>query len=186
MDSVKEYYSKFDLQNEKFKFQPATETMVHLLLEGINPDKAVGIDNMTGRFLKDGSEILKKPITQLINLSIRTSKFPDGCKIAKLKPLHKKGSFLEPKNYRPISLLPIVSKLFEKIIHDQTQQYLDEKKILYTYQSGFRAKHSTSTCLSLLQNKILNGFDKGQLTGMILIDLQKAFDTIDHDIFSRN
>ena len=183
MDSIRKYYNRLGLQNENFKFDPVTETMVHLLLENINPDKAVGVDNMAGRFLKDGSNILKGPITKLINLSIHTSKFPDGCKIAKLKPLYKKGSFLEAKNYRPISLLPLLSKIFEKIIHDQTQTYLDEKKILYTYQSGFRAKHSTSTCLSLLQNKILNGFDNGQLTGMILIDLQKAFDTIDHKIF---
>ena len=183
MDSVRKYYNGLGIQSESFKFEPASETMVNLILESINPDKAVGVDNLAGRFLKDGSNILKGPITKLINLSISTAKFPDGCKIAKLKPLYKKGSSLEPKNYRPISLLPLVSKIFEKIIHDQTQKYLDEKKILYTYQSGFRPKHSTSTCLSLLQNKILNGFDNGQLTGMILIDLQKAFDTIDHNIF---
>jgi hypothetical protein len=77
----------------------------------------------------------------------------------------------------------LVSKLFEKIIHDQTQKYLDENNILYKYQSEFRSKYSTDTCLSLLNNKILNGFENGMLTGMILIDIQKAFDTIDHEIF---
>ena len=109
--------------------------------------------------------------------------FPDKCKIAKLKPLHKKGFKIEPKNYRPISLLPLVSKLFAKIVHYQTQDYLDTHKILYKYQSGFRSKHSTGTCLTLLNNEILNGIDKGLLTGMIFIDLQKAFDTIDHEFF---
>ena len=97
--------------------------------------------------------------------------------------LYKKGSTLEPKNYRPISLLPALSKIFEKITHQQTQDYLDRNEILYKYQSGFRPKHSTDTCLSLLNDKILNGFDNGNLTGMILIDLQKAFDTIDHTLF---
>ena len=75
-----------------------------------------------------------------------------------------------------------MSKLFEKTVHNQTQQYLQEHKILYKYQSGFRKHHSTNTCLSHLNNKILEGFDKGMVSGMILIDLQKAFDTIDHNI----
>ena len=119
---------------------------------------------------------------QLFNLSISLSTVPDKSKIAKLKPLYKKGSKTEPKNYRPISLLPLVSKLFEKTVHNQTQQYLQEHKIIYKYQSGFRKHHSTNTCLSHLNNKILEGFDKGMVSGMILIDLQKAFDTIDHNI----
>ena len=110
------------------------------------------------------------------------SAFPDKCKQAKLKPLFKKGSTTEPKNYRPISLLPLISKIIERVIHDQTQKYLDKNDILYKYQSGFRANHSTNSCLSFLTNKVQNGFEKGNLTGMILIDLQKAFDTIDHKI----
>ena len=70
----------------------------------------------------------------------------------------------------------------ERIIHDQTLVFLDENKILFTYQSGFRKHYSTDTCLSYLTDKIRNGFEKGSLTGMILIDFQKAFDTIDHKI----
>ena len=100
------------------------------MLERINPNKSVGIDNLGGRFLRDGAKVLGKSITELFNLSIEMSIFPDACKIAKLKPLYKKGSKLEPKNYRPISLLPIVSKIFEGIIHNQTQSYLDKHNIL--------------------------------------------------------
>ena len=111
--------------------------------------------------------------------------FPEKCKIAKLKPLFKKGNKLEPKNYRPISLLPLVSKIIEKIIHSQTQAYLDSNKILYKFQSGFRSNHSSDTSLSYLNDRLFQGFDKGLFTGMVLIDLQKAFDTIDHDIFSK-
>ena len=116
-------------------------------------------------------------------MKIKLSTFPEKCKVAKLKPLYKKGSKLEPKNYRPISLLPLISKIFEKIVHNQTQTFLDENKILYKFQSGFRENHSTDTSLSYLNDKILRGFDKGLFTGMVLIDLQKAFDTIDHHIF---
>ena len=180
---VKEYYKHLNLENKHFTFQPTTIEIILKLLQNIDPSKAVGLDNLSGRFLKDGATELAPPITMLINLSISKSTFPDQCKIAKLKPLFKKGSSLEPKNYRPISLLPLISKLFEKVIHCQTEQYLNENNILYKYQSGFRTKHSTDTCLSLLNNTILNGIDKGMLTGMILIDLQKAFDTIDHKIF---
>ena len=82
----------------------------------------------------------------------------------------------------PISLLPLLSKLIEKTIHDQVQNYCNENNILFSFQSGFSGKHSTDTCLTYLHDKILKGFDEGLLTGMIAIDLQKAFDTIDHEI----
>ena len=182
-DSVKKYYRHLNIGNKNFTFVPTSKESILKLLQKIDPSKAIGLDNLGGRFLKDGATELSGPITELVNLSITQSTFPDQCKIAKLKPLYKKGSALEPKNYRPISLLPIISKIFEKIIHNQTVGYLNKNNVLYKYQSGFRTKHSTDNCLSLLNDKILSGTDQGMLTGMILIDLQKAFDTIDHDIF---
>ena len=132
--------------------------------------------------LKGGADVLGIPITQICNLSIKLSHFPKDCKVAKLKPLYKKGTKTDPKNFRPISLLPIVSKIFEKVIHEQTMEYLTDNNILYKYQSGFRKNHSTDTSLSYLTNRILTGFDSGLLTGMILINLQIAFDTINLDI----
>ena len=89
---------------------------------------------------------------------------------------------MNPFNYRPILLLPLISKILKKIVHDQMIDYLTQRNILYKYQSGFRTKHSTDLCLSYLNNKILKGSDNGIFTGMIIIDLQKAFDTIDHNI----
>ena len=73
-------------------------------------------------------------------------------------------------------------KIIERVIHDQTNAFLSDEDILYDYQSGFQGNHSTNLCLSFLTDKVLKGFDEGLLTGMILIDLQKAFDTIDHEI----
>ena len=110
------------------------------------------------------------------------SAFQESCNVAKLKPLLKKGSKLEPKNFRPISRLPMISKVLEKVIHYQTKNFLTDNSILYCYQSGLRKCHSTDTCLSYLNDKILKGTDIGLMTGLILIDLQKAFDTIDHEI----
>ena len=182
LDEVQKYYQHMNL-SESFSLLPTSSENVLKLLEEINPSKATGLDNIAGRFLKDGATALAEPLTELCNLSILQSKFPDGCKQAKLKPLFKKGSKDDAKNYRPISLLPQLSKIIEKIIHGQVQKYLDENRILYRYQSGFRAHHSTDTGLSYLSDKILQGFETGKFTGMILIDLQKAFDTIDHKIF---
>ena len=79
-------------------------------------------------------------------------------------------------------MLPSISKIIEREIHDQTNVFLVDEDILYNYQSGFRGNHSINLCLSFLTDKVLNRFDEGLLTGMLLIDLQKALDTIDHEI----
>ena len=82
----------------------------------------------------------------------------------------------------PIFLLRLISKVIEKVIHDQTGVFLNSRNLLYNYQAGFRKNHSTDFCLSFLNDKILKGFNQALITGMILLDSQKAFDTIDHDI----
>ena len=132
--------------------------------------------------LRDDADILARPISQLCSLSVKLNSFPRSCKIAKVKPLFRKGSKTDPQNYRPISILPILSQIIERIAHDQTQEFLSKSKILYRFQSGFRKNYSTNTCLGHLTDKITAGFEKGIFTGMILIDLQKAFDTIVHQI----
>ena len=181
--SVRQYYEAIlKLPSSKFKFSLVSEDTIFQLLKGINEDKAAGLDNLSGKFLKDGATVLAKPISQICNLSIKYTLFPTDCKVAKLKPLFKKGSKTKPQNYRPISLLPLISKIIEKVVHDQTQKFLDDNNILYRYQSGFRKCYSTDSCLSYLNDKIATGFESGLFTGMILIDLQKAFDTINHVI----
>ena len=181
--SVRKYYQDvLNLLPCKFKFSFVAEDLVLKLLKDMNIDKAAGIDNLSGKILTDAANILAKPISEICNLSIKYSIFPTDCQIAKLKPLFKRGSTTLPKNYRPISLLPLISKIFEKVVHDQTLAFLDENKRLYKFQSGFRRNFSTDSCLSYLSNKIANGFESGLHTGMILVDLQKAFDTIDHEI----
>ena len=125
---------------------------------------------------------MAKPTTNLCNFSITSGKFPDPCKIAKVKRIYKKRSLTEASNCRPISLLRTISKVIEKVIHDQTTAFLYSKNSIYNYQPGFLKNYSTDYCLSFLNDKILKCFDQGLMTGMILIDLQKVFDTMDHDI----
>ena len=170
------------IQSFSFNLITVSENTIIAILKNTTVSKATGLDNLSGRFLKDGAKVLAKPITDLCNLSITSRKFLDSCKITKLKPMYKKGSLTEASNYRPISLLPLISKVMEKVIHDQISTFLNSRNLLYNYQSGFRKNHSIDFCLSFLNDKIPKGFDQGLITGMILIDLQKAFDTIDHDI----
>ena len=127
---------------------------------------------------EDVAEVLALPLCNLVNLSIKQSLFPDQCEIAKLRPLFEKISNSHPKNYRSISLLPAVSKIIGKTIQIQTQEYLNKNGLLYKYQSGFRANFSTDSCLVQLTDLILRGIEKGLHTGMILVDLQKTFDTV--------
>ena len=124
---------------------------------------------------------MARAISELCNLSITLGTFPDASKIAKVKPLFKKGSKTDLSICRPISLLPLLSRVFERLVLDQTEDFLSLNKVLYDYQFGLRKNHSTDACLSFLNDKTLKGFDDGLVTGMILIDLQKAFDTINHD-----
>ena len=129
---------------------------------------------------------MARPISQLWNFSIKLNSFPRSCKIGKVKKLFKKGSKTDSQNYRPILLFPILSKIIERIIHVQTQEFLSKSKILYRFQFGFWKNYSTNTCLRYLTAKITTGFGKGHFTGMILIDFQKAFDAIDIQILIKN
>ena len=178
LHSVIRYYSSFMISDD-FCLSNTYEEKVLKIMTNIESSKAAGVDKLFGRF--DGTNILVKT-SALCYLSISQGVFLNACKIAKLKPIFKKGKKTDPSNYGPTSLLPSILKIIERVIHDQTNAFLSDEDILYNYQSGFRGNHSTNLCLSFLTDKILKGFDKGLLTGMILIDLQKAFDTIDHEI----
>ena len=181
MDTTKAYYDRMNI-NSSFKLEEVDVDTIFKMLSKTNSNKAPGMDKLSGIFLKDGATLLASPLTQIVNLSIVFSLFPDPCKIAKLITLFKKGSKTDPKNYRPISLLPLLSKIFEKVVHIQTENFLKNNNILYKNQSGFRPMHSTESCLTHLSDRVLEGCDSGCHTGMILIDLQKAFDTINHEI----
>ena len=141
------------------------------LFKNVVVAKDAGINHISGNFLKDGARILAKPITELSNLSMALGSFPDACKIAKVKPLFKKSLKTDSSRDRPISLLPLLSKVCERVVLDQTKEFLSLNKILYDYESGFRKSHSIDTCLSFLNDKILKDFDDGLVTGMLLIDL---------------
>ena len=163
---------------EVFDIKSTSEEKVFKIMKNIEISKAADIDRLPGWFLIDGTEILSKPISDICNFSIFHEIFPNACKVAKLKPIFKKGKNVDPFNYRLMSLLPLISKVIEKVVHNQTNEFLSDNKILCNYQSGFTANHLANLCLSFLTDKALKVFDEGLLTGMILNNLLKPFDTI--------
>ena len=133
-------------------------------------------------FLKTGIEILAPSLIQLFNWSLSVGHFPDNWKTARVAPIFKKGSTQDKSNYRPISLLPVVSRLFEKLVFDQLHSYCNDNKLIFSDQSGFRSLHSTLTSLLRCTNDWYLNIDKGLYTAAVYIDLKKAFDTVDHEI----
>ena len=117
-----------------------------------------------------------------MNRSICKGSIPSEWKHATVTPIHKAGSATDAANYRPISTLPVFTKILERAVHTMVYTYLLENQLLSNNQSGYRPLHSTSTCLTDVTNRLLHSMDKCQLTGMVFLDLSKAFDTIDHDI----
>ena len=109
-ESVNNYCEKYSLK-EKLIFANIESDKVFKILKNFDEAKCSGIDEISGIFLKDGAKLLITPITELCNLSISSVTFPDACKIAKLKPLFKKGTRTDPKTHRPISVLPLLSKI---------------------------------------------------------------------------
>ncbi len=121
-------------------------------------------------------------ITKLINKSIATGIFPNQLKLAKVFPIFKGGTKENPSNYRPISILPTLSKLFEKHVNKHLKAYTNKYKLIHETQSGFRESHSCQTALIKIVDQWLACIDKGEVVGTLFLDFKKAFDLVDHDI----
>ena len=115
-------------------------------------------------------------------MSITCQRIPHDWKHAKVIPLYKEGARDENDNYRPISILPVVSKILERAVQQQLVDYLESHGLFSRYQSGFRHKYSTQSAITFLCDSIRRNMDAGQLTGAIFIDFGKAFDTIGHKV----
>ena len=181
--TTKNYYAKTLCNvSSDFEFSNVSEEDVKNILLSLDTNKAAVMNQIPTKFLRDGTELLALPLRNKINSSIKLSTFPEECKIAKLKLIFKKGARTDPKNYGPISLLPLVSKIIEKSIYFQIENYLNKKKLIYVYQSSFRTNHSTDLCLAHLIDFVATGMDKQIHTGIILVDLQKVFETLHHGV----
>ena len=178
----RQFYQGKGIHEGSFVLTPVSRVFILGQLRSLKPDKSTGLDNIPARFLKDGADMLADPIAHIVNFSIMSEAVPSGLKDARVIPLFKKGSRLDPGNYRPVSILNILSKVLERAVCSQLTSYLGTKNVLYGFQSGFRGKFSTETCLVELTDYVKDEVSKGNYVGMVLIDLQKAFDCVDHGL----
>ena len=155
---------------------------VILLLNGISPTKATGHDLLSPRILKISTPFIALPITEIINRSISEGIFPSLWKTAIVTPIHKSGPTTDPSNYRPISVLPVLSKIFEKHVLKHLITHLESNKLINLNQSGFRKNHSCITALHKTISDWLDKLKEHKPTLIIFLDFCKAFDMVDHQI----
>ena len=165
-----------------FHLSEVTEHEVYNLLSGINPKKSTGPDRISPAVLKTLSNNIKTPLCGLINQSLSTGCFPDLLKVAKVIPLFKKGDPQNPSNYRPISILNAISKLFERVIGKQLTYFLEHNNILTGDQFGFRRGRNTTQAVLKITENLKENLNLRLQTLGIFVDFSKAFDTINHDI----
>ena len=158
---------------------------VRKFLSNLNVSKSTGLDNIGPKILKISANIIAPSLVYIVNKSITSGSFPSLWKEAKVKPLFKSGDRDDINNYRPISILPTLSKLIEKWVDINFSLFLNNFNLLHKSQSGFRAKHSTESALILMVDSWLKALNAGKLIGTVMVDFRKAFDLVDHQILLR-
>lgn len=164
------------------KFKPCTLNEINKIIDSLDNNTSSGIDEINTKSLKCIKDLINTHLVSCINNCLEKGTFPDSLKIAKVSPIHKSGSNTDPGNYRPISVLPIMSKIFEKILYARIFEHLIKIDFLFSRQYGFRPKSSTLSAAIDLITKIKDAIDKNQIVLGIYIDLQKAFDAVCHNL----
>jgi hypothetical protein len=162
--------------------KPTDPNEILTIIKSLKPKKSCSNDNLSAIILKSISECVSEPISIIINKSIESGTVPELMKTAKVIPIHKAKAKDNVSNYRPISILPTISKILEKVIHRRLYSFLQNSNTFYANQYGFRHKHSTSHAITKLISDIIHNMDKKKPTLSVFLDLSKAFDTINHDI----
>ena len=149
-------YMKHIKCDKTFFFKPVIPQEICEIINLFDINKSVGPNSIPVYILKIYKDFFSKNLCEIVNLSFITGIFPDLCKLAKIIPLHKKDDPLFCENYRPIALLPILSKIFEKLIYKRMYSFLEENKLIYNQQFGFRSNYSTEHALINLTEYIRN------------------------------
>jgi hypothetical protein len=167
--------------DQRFSFQKLDFSQIKLYMSNLVSKKATGWDLLPSKLLKLGSAALTPSVNQLVNESISQRSFPQVLKCAEITPIFKKGNTLEVSNYRPVSILPSMSKIFERMIVSQLSVYFEN--IFSEFLSGFRQKHSCETVLLRLTENIKSCLDEGKVVCVLTMDLSRAFDCIPYKLF---
>ena len=176
MDHLRE--PTYDEYNDNLS---TTSEEIKTVIKSLNPVGG-GLDNISTEILMLTYKKCLPYLVYFFNLCLQTATFPDKLKIGLIVPIHKSGDKSKFNNYRPISLLPIFSKILEKLIHSRLLHYLDSNIILNPLQFGFRKKHSTYMPIALILDEVAKSLQNNEITCGIYLDLKKAFDTVSLDI----
>jgi hypothetical protein len=172
-----------NVNHNSFFFSPVDKEEIKNYIKDLNPHKADGPNSIPHKFFEVSLDTISSILSKILNISFQTGTYPDSLKTVKVVPIFKnKGSPLEVSNYRPISLLSNIDKIFEKAVKKRIISFLDHNNIICDKQFGFRSKHSTNHALISLTETIRKQLDSGNFSCGVFIDLQKAFDTVDHQI----
>ena len=174
-------YCDRPVKNSMF-VQPVTASELLQLTVKLKNGKAPGFDQIGPSLVKEIFPVICEPLLHIFNLSLSMGIVPDQLKIAKIIPVYKKGDHSSACNYRPISLLSVFDKLLEQIMYSRLISFLNVNNVLYGYQFGFRQNHSTTAALLEVLDNIYQNLDNHNKILGIYLDLQKAFDTVNHDI----
>ena len=180
--ATKSFHSFLTKVDHGIKMFDVTDTELKNAFSSLQSDKSPGIDEVMTRVVTNISSEIFKPLKYSINLSIRQGIFPEKLKIARVVPIYKDGDRTLLNNYRPISILPCFSKLYERVMHSRIYLHLKNNNVLFNQQFGFQAEHSTEHAAVLFSDHILSTFEKNEFLLSVFIDLSKAFDTVDHAI----
>ncbi|KAF2348808.1 Reverse transcriptase domain [Trinorchestia longiramus] len=162
------------------KPNPVSLQEIRRILYLLKNTKAVGHDNISLQYIKDSFNFTAPLLHLTINTSTATNKFPDQWKHSIIKPLHKACDIKTASNYRPISLLPVLSKILGKVISNELSTHLDKSNLLHPNQYAYRKHTSTQDALLNITEKIYNDIDTKNVTLLLLLDLFKAFDSVEH------
>ena len=171
-----------DMKNPWFTLKTVSENQVVEYIKCLNNTKSVGRDLISTDILKGAPEAVSIPIARIINTSIRTGIFPERWKTSLVTPLHKRGSREEVGNYRPVSILPIASKILEMAVHKQISKHAETNGLIPEYQHGFRSKRSTTTALLSMVSKWGQDLKNHKYVIILMFDLSAAFDTLDKHV----
>ena len=183
IDTVSELPPQVFHTDQRLEHVVFDETKLLTFIKALNVNKAHGWDDISIRMVKISGESLVKPLINIFSLSLDSGKFPSNWKKANIVPIYKKGDKSIVKNYRPVSLLPIFSKLYEKCIYDTLYGYFESKGLFSCFQSGFRKGDSCISQLLSITHDIFKGFDANPPidTRGVFLDISKAFDRVWHD-----
>ena len=169
-------------RTDEFSFHVVSPSEIRKIVLSFPSNKAPGPDKVSMKVIKDALPCILPTLTDIINCSLLTSVFPSSWKEAEVIPLLKEGDHEIANNNRPVSLLPAASKVCERIVLNQLNEYFAKKKCLSVHQSGNKKLHSTETLNIFMTDIVLNAMDNKELTALTLLDLSKAFDSINHQV----